>query len=225
MKGFIFLTYLAVVSPIYALEIILDIDHVPSQFESVLSSSCEQEDIYNAQLSHYIIKHSNSTDRLSVEMKINKRKPLRYETDKDLNNLNKDLLIAIHHGSVQKQYIQKNIYGCPTSKHGRGFSIFISRNNKYYDKSLAYAKALGNGLLDQGLYPSLHHTEKIKGENKEAVDVRLGIYISNDLRILNDSKYPALLLEAGVIVNPIEDIEVRSNKFRSKISNAILDLQ
>lgn len=214
----------AIPNCILAADIVLDVDHSTNGSSTVVSASCEREYTYNLALGQYIIAHSNSTDNVSVEMKISKKKSLN-KTDPYLLHMRKDLLIAIHHGTVQKEYIKKNSFGCPTSSRGTGFSIFLSKNNPHFTKSLSYAKVLGTALLEQGLYPSLHHTEKIKGENKETVDVRLGIYIDNDLKILNNTNVPSLLLEAGIIVNPKDDIDVRSDVYKSKISKAILDLK
>lgn len=132
----------------------------------------------------------------------------------------KDLFISIHHDSVQPQFISM-ANGRPTSGKASGYSIFLSRKNPYFDKSLAYARLLGEALHGAGLRPSRHHGEKIKGENRELLDEKLGIYAFDDLVVLKKSRSPALLLEAGVLVHPEDEARVRTGSFRQKIAAAI----
>lgn len=221
MSRFCFV-FFSVIPSLFGFDIVLDIDHSSNEFTSTLSSSCESERTYNLNLSRYIIAHTSK--EVSVEMKTRKNKFID-TGDNYLSNMYKDLLIGIHHGSVQKQYIQRNSFGCPTSREGSGFAIFISRKNPHFSKSLMYARKLATALREEGLSPSLHHTDKIAGENKDAANIRLGIYYSDDLALLKNSKFPALLLEPGIIVNPSDDIRVRSDSFKSKIAHAISQLK
>lgn len=206
-------------STLLAFDIVMDINHVYQQLTPTFSSSCQSGRTYNVDLSRYIIGHVNKN--ISVEMKIKNMD----SNDSYYSHMYKDLLIGIYHGSVQKQYIKNNSFGCPVSTQGSGYSIFISRKNPHYSKSLYYAKMLAIALKEEGLSPSLHHNDKIIGENKETADVQLGIYFFDDLALLKNSKMPALVLEPGIIVNPADDLRVRSESFKSKISNAISRLQ
>lgn len=74
-----------------------------------------------------------------------------------------------------------------------------------------------------GLRPSTHHGENIKGENREAIDKELGIYYFDDLIVVKNSECPALLLEAGVIVNPEDEKLVKTNAYKNIISQAIIN--
>jgi len=62
----------------------------------------------------------------------------------------------------------------------------------------------------------------ITGENRVLLDKRLGIYIFDDLKVLKNAKSPAILLEAGVIVSPMDEQRVQTPKFMNDISLAIL---
>jgi len=84
---------------------------------------------------------------------------------------------------------------------------------------------LANALKEEGLLPSLHHTDKIPGENKQTANIQLGIYFADNIPLLNHSNFPALILEPGVIVNPTDDVRVRSYQFKAKIVNAISKLK
>ena len=97
----------------------------------------------------------------------------------------------------------------------------MSRKNLYYERSLSYARKLGESLVAQGLHPSLHHAEPIPGENRLLLDKKLGIYAFDELVVLKEAKSPAILLEAGVIVNPQDEIQVTQEDFKQRILQAI----
>ena len=67
--------------------------------------------------------------------------------------------------------------------------------------------------------PTLHHAEKIKGENRELIDRELGIYLFDDLVVLRTAQCPAVLFESGVIINPYDDFLVKSHEYRTKVGS------
>ena len=139
------------------------------------------------------------------------------------NSLGKLLFISIHHDSTQEQFISYKT-GNPCSNYASGYSIFVSQKNKYFNKSLEYAKLLGSSLRKRGLTPTMHHAEKIKGENREIIDKELGIYLFDDLVVLRTAQCPAVLFESGVIINPDDDLMVKSEEYRSKVAQSILEM-
>jgi len=135
------------------------------------------------------------------------------------------LLISIHHDSVQPHYLSiwsynggKNYY---CDKY-HGYSIFYSGKNKRLAKSLQFAELLGKELRKKGLHPSLHHAEKIRGENRQLIDKEKGIYRYDHLKILSESEIPSVLLECGVIVNRTEEALLRDTSYQSKIVSAVI---
>ena len=84
-----------------------------------------------------------------------------------------------------------------------------------------FAKALGVAMRRQGLMPTLHHAEPIKGENRELVNPDLGIYRFDDLIVLKSAPMPAALLECGVIVNRAEEAELLTEERQQKAVAAI----
>lgn len=201
-----------------AASIIIDPGHSPNK-SGALSCTGDKEYNYNDELVKNI---KNELDRNNIDSKLT-RNP---NQDMSLiartrDTKNAQLFISVHHDSVQPQFI-KYLNGNPTSNKDEGYSIFVSRKNKYFDKSVEYAKELARNLYDLGLRPSKHHGEKIKGENREALDDKLGIYFFDDLVVLKNSQCPAVLFEAGVIVNPKDEQRVKTDEFKSNVSQSIL---
>lgn len=201
----------------FAFDLMLDIGHTPSK-SGAMSASCEKEFNYNTALGDYLLKHLSNGSAIKTSMLPQSEVSFqeRYES-----STQKDLFLSLHHDSVQERYIRRNRLGCPTTNYTAGFSIFISRKNIYFNKSYDYAQRFGEALIKQGLTPSLHHAEKIPGENRELLDRRLGIYIFDDLKVLKNAKSPAILFEAGVIVNPVDEAILKRDEYKSKIVKAI----
>jgi N-acetylmuramoyl-L-alanine amidase len=135
-----------------------------------------------------------------------------------------DLLLSIHHDSVQPRYLKVWQYG---GKRGRmsnrlsGFSLFVSRSTPYLSISLKCASSIGAALRAVGLKPSAHHAEKIPGENREFADETNGVYYFDDLVVLKTATLPAVLLEAGIIVNPADELVMGEPATRQRIAAAV----
>ncbi len=141
------------------------------------------------------------------------------------NGRKADLLLSIHHDSVQPRYLRQWTFNGKKyfySDKYKGFSIFYSDKNGMPQKSLLFARILGTEMLKEGFSPSLHHAEKIEGENRKLVDKNRGIYEYDDLIILKNAKMAAVLLECGIIVNRNEEEQLSDPTNRRKILLAIL---
>jgi N-acetylmuramoyl-L-alanine amidase len=133
------------------------------------------------------------------------------------------LLLSIHHDDVQPIYHVTWSHEAVArfySDRFSGYSLLVSRNNKRFDDSLAFAKLLGNELFRRGMRYSSHHAEPIPGEGRQIVDTAAGVYQYNELYVLKFSAAPAVLLEAGIIVNRIEETVLASPEGRGLISAA-----
>jgi len=140
------------------------------------------------------------------------------------NNRRANLLISIHHDSVQPIYLLswryqgKNLSYCDLYK---GYSIFISEENENYSSNFLFADLLGSELLNGGFHPSLHHAEHIKGENRKLINKEKGIYEFNKLVILKNAHVPAVLSECGVIKNRNEEDSINYD-YRKRLVSAII---
>jgi len=135
------------------------------------------------------------------------------------------LFISLHHDSVQPRYLSPwTIDGHPQhySDIFHGFSLFISSKNSHEQESKEFATLLGQMLLDEGLTPSLHHAEKISGENRPLLDPRIGLYRFDDLVVLKTAPMPAVLLESGIIVNRTEEQQIRNGPYDELVTAALV---
>lgn len=140
-------------------------------------------------------------------------------------DLGATVFLSIHHDSVQEIYISKwehNGRRLPYSDKYKGFSIFVSAMGAAYPASRELAFSLGGELMSRGLTPSLHHSEDIDGERRPLLDASLGVYRYDGLAVLKHAKIPAILLEAGIIINRDEELVVSSDQFKASVASAIV---
>jgi N-acetylmuramoyl-L-alanine amidase len=142
------------------------------------------------------------------------------------NRANADLFLSIHHDSAQLHYLHKTTVNGKTAyqtiKPIRGYSLFVSQKNPQFRKSLLFAEQIGSQLsFTSNRKPTLHHAEKIAGENRELLDAKLGIYRFDDLVVLAKTKIPAVLLEVGVIVDADDEAYVNNPQHQKTMINAI----
>lgn len=137
-----------------------------------------------------------------------------------------DLLISIHHDSVQEFYLKPWKFGAKTlfySDQFSGFSIFVSMKNIQSKRSVELASLIGSEFLRNSLKPTLHHGENVRGENREFIDRERGIYRFDDLVVLKTAEMPAVLLECGIIVNRDEEMKLMTKEYKEAIILSIRD--
>ena len=135
-----------------------------------------------------------------------------------------DFFLSVHHDSVQPQFLESWEFDQverPFSDLHSGYSLFVSRKNPALKRSLACASAIGEALRGAGFTPSLYHADPIPGENKPFADKKNGVHYYDNLIVLKTAKTPAVLLEAGVILNRDEEMRMRSQEVQKRIANAV----
>jgi N-acetylmuramoyl-L-alanine amidase len=140
------------------------------------------------------------------------------------NELHADLFIAIHHDSVPDKLIEKWEYNGEKhqfSDRFRGYSIFVSGANADLKGSLAFGHLLGSELQTRGMHYTPHYTLPLMGRYRhQLVDADAGVYRYNELVVLRNTRMPAVLLEAGSIVNRKEELELATPERRALIAAA-----
>lgn len=133
-------------------------------------------------------------------------------------------LLSIHHDSAQPAYFKTWRWqgkSLPYSDDFSGYSLFVSRKNPALAKSLECAQTIGRALRRQGFSHATHHAEPVPGENRAWADQQNGVYYYDDLVVLKSANMPAVLLEAGVIVNRMQEQALADIGTQNRIANAI----
>jgi N-acetylmuramoyl-L-alanine amidase len=142
------------------------------------------------------------------------------------NELHADLFIAIHHDSVPDNLMEKWEYNGEKHRFSdrfRGYSIFISDANADRKGSLAFGHLLGRELQARGMHYTSHYTLPLMGRHRhQLVDAEAGVYRYDQLVVLRSTLMPAVLLEAGSIVNRKEELELATAERRTQISAAVV---
>jgi N-acetylmuramoyl-L-alanine amidase len=136
-----------------------------------------------------------------------------------------DLFISIHHDSTQPRFFstwQHEGVERGYSDRFAGFSLFVSRLNPRTPESLKCASAVGAGLRQAGFTPSRYHADPVVGENRPFADETNGVHYFDNLAVLKTASIPALLFEAGVIVNRDEELRMRDPLVRKRVVEAVV---
>jgi N-acetylmuramoyl-L-alanine amidase len=141
--------------------------------------------------------------------------------------LHADLFLSVHHDSVPGSFKEewehegrKNSY----SDRFKGHSIFVSYENRQLKASLDFAKLLGRELKAQGLEYTPHYSKPFMGRwQKQLIDAETGVYRYDELVVLRTTRMPAVLFEAGSIVNREEELLLASPTRQQPIAAAVAE--
>ena len=140
------------------------------------------------------------------------------ERAKRANAMHANLFMAIHHDFVPDQLLETWQYeGLENHFSDRftGYAVFISNDNAARAGSLAFGHALGKHLQAAGLHYTPHYTLPLMGRHRhELLDADAGVYRYDQLLVLRHTLMPAVLLEAGSIVNRQEELELATSARR-----------
>jgi N-acetylmuramoyl-L-alanine amidase len=141
------------------------------------------------------------------------------------NAMHADLFIALHHDSVPDKLIEKWEYEGETHQYSdrfSGYSIFVSNENGDFKGSLAFGHLLGLALQARGLHYTPHYTMPLMGHYRHMlVDAEAGVYRYDLLVVLRETRMPAVLLEAGSIVNRQDELTLATPERRALVADAI----
>jgi N-acetylmuramoyl-L-alanine amidase len=143
----------------------------------------------------------------------------------DANATQADLLVSIHHDSVPDWLLQHtDEEGGPKRFSDRfsGHSIFVSHENADSAGSLSFARLLGQQLRVRGLRFTPHYTEPfMRVRRRELLDKDAGVYRFDELYVLRATRMPAVLFEAGLIINPAEETFLSGEKRQKLLAAAM----
>jgi len=136
------------------------------------------------------------------------------------------VFLSVHHDSTRERYLRDWDYDGQARRYAdqrfQGYSLFVSRQNPQWRQSLDCASTLGSNLRAAGFKPSRYHADPVLGESREFADEVNGVHFFDNLAVLrNSTNMPALLFEAGVILNREEETRMSEEATRARIAEAV----
>jgi N-acetylmuramoyl-L-alanine amidase len=209
-----------------AFRLALDVGHTP-ELPGTLTARGRTEYEFNLNLATFIqaqlaargynnvhlIKMSGGLETLEKRVEI-------------ANEFRAHLFLSIHHDSAQPKYFETWVVDGKTQEYSdrfSGFSLFVSEKNPNWRRALNFAELLSDKLLKRDMHFTLHHAEAIKGENRQLLDRKRGIYRFDQLKVLKGFHGPAVLLEAAVVINRDEELVAASEQRHQIIADAVGD--
>jgi N-acetylmuramoyl-L-alanine amidase len=135
-----------------------------------------------------------------------------------------DLFISVHHDSTQARFQGAWTFDGREQRYSdrfAGFSLFVSREGQGWRPALRCASAIGAALVKAGFKPSLYHADPVVGENRPFADKGNGVHFFDHLAVLRRARMPAVLFEAGVIVNRDEELRLRDAEVRKRMAESV----
>ena len=105
-----------------------------------------------------------------------------------------------------------------------GYSVFVSRRNPDFKTSLSFAELIGKEM--KALGPAICRaifSQPIMGRHRHPLlNKETGVYSYDELVVLRTTRMPAVLLEAGSIINRDEELKMDSRERQDIISSGVV---
>jgi N-acetylmuramoyl-L-alanine amidase len=211
--------------------VVLDVGHTDKDSGQMSARGVKEYDL-NMKLARRVLEELVNTGFISTQMIVTSgpnTHESRVRRSKRANDLGADLFISVHHDGVTNETLMPWQYNGKTHRFldkFEGFSLWVSQKNNKYEESLSFARNLADRLMASGLKFTTHHDELTNTEKygrvAPLVDRERGIYDASDhIAVLYESHMPAVLLEAGMIVNRAEEEALSSPGRRATIAKAV----
>jgi N-acetylmuramoyl-L-alanine amidase len=211
-----------------AFRVVLDVGHTVDR-HGVLSARGATEYAFNLRLANRIEQKLVEAGFAKTLVLVTAASPPRglLERAARANSMRADLFLSIHHDGVPDWFVERWEYDGRErafSDRFKGHSIFISSENGDFRGSLRFGRLLGLQLKARGLAYTPHYTEAFMGSRRrKLVDAEAGVYRYDALLVLRTTHMPAVLLEAGSIVNRDEELLLESEERQGAIAAAATD--
>jgi len=181
--------------------------------EGAASAIGIRERIYNDGILWELWTKRKSHDKFVYS---NANVPLEKRQDHALS-LDGLVFVEIHHDSLFKSdRDRKNFIN-------KGFSIYFSNQNAFGDESLRLAVSIGREFVKQGFTPTKYYTLPGRTRGKTPVSLDEGVYLADNLYVLNRAKMPSVLVECGNIADPEEHELMVQNPVHERLAKSISD--
>jgi N-acetylmuramoyl-L-alanine amidase len=206
--------------------LIVDVGHTV-QSDGAMSARNVPEFQFNLRLAQRLVdklkSEGFSTTRLLVTE--GKARPSLATRVNAANNWHADLFLSIHHDSVPEKLMENWEFEGKKSHFSdrfSGYGLFVSKENADFETSMRFAKLIGTQMHARGIKFASQYTLPIMGKYRhDLLDRDAGIYRYDHLIVLQHTHMPAVLLEAGSIINRDEEMQMASPERQDMTVNAV----
>lgn len=195
--------------------IVVDVGHT-AKSEGALSARNVPEFEFNLHLAQKIVDKLKSEGFAQAKLLVTEgnARPSLVERVAAANKLHADLFLSIHHDSVPDKLMEDWEYEGKKSHFSdrfSGYGLFVSKENPDFETSLRFAKLIGLQMRAEHIKFADQYTLPIMGKYRhDLLDKDAGIYRYDHLIVLQRTHMPAVLLEAGSIINRDEELRMAS---------------
>jgi N-acetylmuramoyl-L-alanine amidase len=206
--------------------IVLDVGHT-AQSEGATSARNVAEFVFNLRLSQRIAEKLKVEGFAETKLLVTegKARPSLARRVAAANNLHANLFLSIHHDSVPNTLLENWEFEGKKSHFSdrfSGYSVFVSHDNPDFKTSLSFAELVAKEMKAQGLQYAHQYTQAIMGRYQHPLlNKETGVYSYDQLVVLKSTRMPAVLLEAGSIINRDEELKMDSPERQDIIGSAI----
>lgn len=205
--------------------LLIDPGHTP-EMPGAISSQGLNERTYNQTIARLLMERLEKDDDIEVKSTNAPEESIGLtQRVKMAEAFKADLFLSLHHDSVQPSYLRPWTFNGVERQYCddfTGFSIHVAtvQDAVTAEKSRRFADIAANKMRQQGFQRTLHHAEKIEGEDMTLLDSERGIYERNHLAVLKNPR-PAVLVECGIIVNREEERRLQDPAVQAQIVEAL----
>src|SRR5580704_6381414 len=206
--------------------IVLDVGHT-AESEGAISARNVAEFVFNLRLAQRIEEKLKAEGFPETRLLVTegKARPSLVRRVAVANDLHADLFLSIHHDSVPDSFLENWEFEGKKSHFSdrfSGYSVFVSHGNPDFKTSLLFAELVAKEMKAQGLQYAQQYTQAVMGRYQHPLlNKETGVYSYDKLIVLKSTRMPAVLLEAGSIINRDEELKMDSAERRDIISSGV----
>ncbi len=206
--------------------IVLDVGHT-AESEGATSARNVPEFDFNLHLARQIEEKLKAAGFVETRLLVTggKARPSLFKRVGAANDLQANLFLSIHHDSVPDRLLENWEFEGKKSHFSdrfSGYSVFVSHRNPDFATSLQFAELVGREMKAEGLRYAQQYTQPIMGRyQRKLLNKETGVYLYDDLVVLRQTRMPAVLLEAGSIINRDEELQMNSPERQNIISSGV----
>ena len=207
--------------------IAVDVGHT-AESEGASSARNVPEFAFNLRLARLIEEKLKAEGFAQTRLLVTegKAKPSLFKRVAVANDWHANLFLSIHHDSVPDKLLEDWEFDGKKSHFSDrfgGYSVFVSHDNADFKTSLAFAELVAKEMKAKGLQYAQQYTMPIMGHYQHPLlNKETGVYSYDQLVVLRKTEMPAVLLEAGSIINRDEELKMQSPERRDIVSSAVL---